>query len=290
MPSAPMTRVLALGLWAAWAIAGCTASVDDGDEEAIDEATDGLVPGVNGEACVGSPYNCKLRVHGGNAVDNAQGGLWTVNDANVVDGNGDLIGPSTLDHLRFQHGQDRHMNGVTYVFARTTSQHVAAWFPIDAVASEDALRDRLGEVTAKGAGLAEMGCYAIKSSHDAGLVEKKVVYDAQSDYERAGDYLPLPRGNGQRYANLCFNVPGFGLGGPAIDIFPAGTKFRRLEVPTDTGRPSIDIPLWVKDGEGRYRKHSGNMRFIYGYIESKTGTRRNGWMSYEAVKVSSGCP
>jgi hypothetical protein len=271
-------------------LTACTAPVAD-DEDDIDATADALLePGVNGGACIESPYNCKLRVEGGNAVDNAQGGLWTVADAMVVDGNGNPVGMNTMDHLRFQHGQDRHMNGVTYVLARTSSMHMASWFPIDAVASEDKLRDRLGEVNAKAAGLAKMGCYAIKSAHDPALVDKKVVYDAQSDFERAGDYLPLVRGNGQRYCNLVFNVPGFALGGPAIDIFPSGTKFRRVDVPTDSGKPSIDIPLWVKDGQGRYRKQVGTMKFVYGYVVSQTGDRRNGWMAYDALKVSSGCP
>jgi hypothetical protein len=42
-------------------------------------------------------------------------------------------------------------------------------------------------------------------------------------------------------------VPGFGLGGASTDHFPAGTRFHRVRVPTSTGRPSITIPLWVKD-------------------------------------------
>ena len=48
---------------------------------------------------------------------------------------------------------------------------------------------------------------------------KKVVYDSKvgsAGHERAGDYLPLLRASGQRSANLCFNVPGFALGGVAV--------------------------------------------------------------------------
>ena len=109
------------------------------------------------------------------------------------------------------------------------------------------------------------------------------------EQERAGDYQPLVRNNGVRSANLTFNVPGFGLGGVAVDHFPAGTKFRRLDVPTSNGAPSIDIPLYVKDSAGRYRKKSGEMKFIYGYIMAKTGTKRVGWMAYDALLASGGC-
>jgi hypothetical protein len=83
-------------------------------------------------------------------------------------------------------------------------------------------------------------------------------------------------------------VPGFGLGGPAIDIFPAGTRFRRIDVPTTTGEPSITIPLWAKDGSGDYKKQSGTMKFIYGYVNTEPGTKRFGWMSLDAL-VATDC-
>lgn len=41
---------------------------------------------------------------------------------------------------------------------------------------------------------------------------------------------------------------------------------------------------------GHYRKKAGTMKFIYGYVKADDGTRRNGWMAYEALAVSSGCP
>jgi hypothetical protein len=263
--------------------------VEEGDE--TETETDPLSSGVNGGACLKSPYNCKLRVSGGNRVENAQGGLWAVQDDDVVDGNGDLMGVSTWDHLRFNYGQTRHINGRTYAFAMSTNQNSSGWFPLDAVVSEDILRDRIGEVNAKGSGLDKMACYAVKNSDASpSRAALKVVYDTDSDNERVGDYLALVRKNGGRYINLAFNVPGFGLGGVAVDIYPAGTKFQRLEVPTDSGAPSIDIPVWKKDGAGRYRKEAGEMKFIYGYVVADDGTRRNGWMAYEALKTSSGCP
>ena len=84
-------------------------------------------------------------------------------------------------------------------------------------------------------------------------------------------------------------VPGFGLGGATTDHFPAGTRFRRVAVPTDSGRPSITIPLWSRDSSGRYRRQDGTMRFFYGFVVGN-GVKRFGWMSEDALQVSSGCP
>ena len=262
---------------------GAPGDFDEGEDEEISVGEEALTPGVNGKACTKSPYNCKLRVEGGNAVDNSKGGLWAVHDAPVVDGNGVVIGLNTRDHLRFNYGQTRHMNGTTFVFARSTSMNAAAWFPIDEVYGEQSLRDKVGEVNAKDTGLERMGCYRVKSSHDPVLAVKKVVYDTESSQEEAGDYLSMPRANGVRYANLAFSVPGFGLGAPAVDIFPAKTRFRRIDVPTSSGKPSLAIPLWVKDGQGRYRKQSGSMKFVYGYVNTEPGTKRFGWMALEAL-------
>jgi hypothetical protein len=263
----------------------------DGDTLA-DEDTDAegdALTGPNGSVCKESGYNCKLRAVGGNRVENAQENLWAVDDDVVLDGNGDLIGMNTRDHVEFNYGQTRRIGNVTYAFATSTSTSSAGWFPIGSIANEDTFRDRVGEVNARGAGLDKMACYEIKNSHDASRELLKVVYDSKVSHERAGDYMPLVRSNGKRYANLTYNVPGFSLGGVAIDIFPAGTRFQRLDVPTDSGKPSIDIPLYKKDSAGRYRAKAGTMKFVYGYVVSKTGTRRNGWMAYESLTPSTGC-
>lgn len=269
-------------------LAACASSSGDDDDSDISTQDDALTPGVNGGACKYSPYNCKLRVNGDNPVDGPADG-WTVKDGPVVDGNGDLIGKNTRDHLDFNYGQDRRIGNRTYVMARSTSTMSAGWFPIDLVASEGVLRSRLGEVNAHDTHGRRLGCYQIRNSSDDTLAMKKVVYDSDEVHERAGDYLSLVRSNGRRYANLAFSVPGSGLGAPAIDIYPAGTHFQRVDVPTNSGRPSLDVPLWVKDGSGRYRQRSGSLKFIYGFVHSSTGDRRFGWMAYDALLPSSGC-
>ena len=90
-------------------------------------------------------------------------------------------------------------------------------------------------------------------------------------------------------ANLIYSVPGFGLGGATTDHFAAGTKFRRIDVPTSSGHPSISIPLWVANSAGRYIVRSGSMRFIYGFVVAD-GAKRFGWMALDALETSTGCP
>ena len=277
---------------------GCSGEVSQdelaGEGAPIATKVAALFAGVNGDACAESTYNCKLRVSGGNRVatsDPADDDQWAVNPGVPVrDGNGDVMITSTRTSTSFNYGQSRTFAGNTYVFAVSTSNSSAGWMPLSSIKGDSSFAGKLGHVSAKGAGLAEMGCYAVRSSHDPVLELKKVVYDSDASHERAGDYLPLVRANGKRSVNLTFNVPGFDLGGVAVDHFPAGTKFRRLSVPTNSGPPSIDIPLWVLDSSGHYRQPSGTMKFIYGRVVAATGTDRVGWMAYDALEASSGCP
>lgn len=249
--------------------------------------------GVNGTYCLVSPYNCKLQNPGGNRVptnDPVDDNWGLVTGVPIRDGNGTVVGTNTRTSAAFNYGQTRTFAGELHAFAVSTSNSSAGWLPMSAILGRTSFEQKVGHVSALGAGLAKLGCYSVRNSHDTTLEFKKVVYDSDATHERAGDYLPLVRANGLRSVNLIFNVPGFALGGPAVDHFPAGTKFQRLDVPTEHGVPSIDIPLWVKDSTGRYRQQSGTMKFLYGYVIAATGTKRNGWMAYDALQVSSGCP
>ncbi len=265
----------------------------DGAAESLATKAQAAYAGVNGGYCLASPYNCKLRVDGGNRVetnDPADDNWGLTTGVPIRDGNGTVVGTNTRTSAAFNHGQTRVFAGETHAFAVSTSNSSAGWLPVSSILGRTSFENKVGHVSALGSGLAKLGCYAVRNTHDTTLELKKVVYDSDATHERAGDYLPLVRANGQRSVNLAFNVPGFALGGPAVDHFPAGTKFQRLDVPTDTGVPSIDIPLWVQDSVGRYRKQSGTMKFLYGYVIAATGTKRNGWLAYDALAVSSGCP
>jgi hypothetical protein len=280
-------------------LSGCAASeLDERGDEPVAEGADGLdyTPGVNGDACYASPYNCKLRVSGGNRILHTDGtDTWGVyDDHEVRDGDGALLDVNTESELKFNYGQQRTFDGEPYVFAMSTSNKSAGWFPLSGVKSGDVLATRVGHVSAHQSGLAHLGCYAVKNSTDDVLAAKKVVYDTSSapgpTGEAAGDYLARVRENGRRSINLTFSTPGYSLGGVAVDHFVAGTKFRRVDVPTDGGAPSIDVPLWTQASNGHFTKASGTLKFVYGYVIAATGTLRAGWMPYPALEVSSGCP
>jgi hypothetical protein len=286
-------KYLALLLLAACVDVGEVDDDDDLVDTSIGLLAAGGTPGANGDHCIASPYNCRFR-DGDSRVLNAAGDdVWAVTPgASVRDGNGNVLATQTADRMTFNYGQTRSLAGKAHALALTTSNGSAGWYPFDHIVSEASFRDHVGNVDAKDPGDGRMGCYEIRNAHDAGIELKKVVYDSKvgpNGHERAGDYLPLVRANGRRSANLIFSVPGFGLGGATSDHFPAGTKFRRVSVPTRTGLPSISIPLWVADGGGRYIVRSGSMRFLYGYIVGD-GTKRFGWMAQDALQVSTGCP
>lgn len=247
--------------------------------------------GVNGDHCIASPYNCRFREPGVSqrVTTGAGEDKWAVEPgASVRDGHGNAMIISTRTTAAFNYGQTRLLAGKAHALAVSSSNGSAGWYPINRILGETSFRARMGEVNAKDPGVGKLACYQIRNSHDASLELRKVVFDSDATHERAGDYLALPRNNGRRSANLVFMTPGFGLGGATTDHFPAGTKFQRVHVPTSTGRPSISIPLWVKDSAGRYRKRAGSLRFLYGYITGN-GVRRFGWIAQDAVTPSSGC-
>ena len=283
-----------------WALFGCSPGSPDVDteDEQVEDSTAAVQTedGVNGGACYLSDYDCKLRVHGGNRIQHTDGSVeWGVEaHVPVLDGNGDVLGMNNGTSLKFNYGQRRVFNGEDYLFAMTTSNKSAGWFPLSKVKSASVLSSRVGSVHAHRSGLEKMACYEVKNSSDPALEVKKVVKDTESAPgpagEAAGDYLPRLRVNGKRSVNLIYNIPGYALGGPAIDHFPAGTKFQRVDVPTEEGPPSLDVPLWEQNASGHFVKPAGSLKFLYGYIVSKTGETRVGWIAYPAVTPSTGCP
>lgn len=293
------------------AVSGCVA--ESGDDDGDDDAAEGEVAseigsyraGVNSKGCKRSAYNCTLNPGKDQRVYRADGGdTWGVDPAYVssknlagvpvVDGNGDVMGYSKKTSFTLNYGQTRRIGNTTYVIALSSGLASAGWVPIDAFLHEESLRAKVGEVNAKGAGLKDMGCYEVATTFDPKLKTLKVVKGAtDKDAKEPDDYLPHARANGKIYVNLAFSIPGDSLGAPAVDIFPAGTKFQRLDVPTweSSGRPSLDAKLYAKPaGSTKYTREAGAMKFIYGYVKSKPGAVRYGWMAYDGLKVSSGCP
>lgn len=288
---------------------GCAAETE---EEEADSTADELRSGVNASGCKRSPYNCGLNTDGiGQRVRRADGEETWHMDAKwlaskgyvdpvtkqpvvpVLDGNGEEMGRTKQTGFTFNYGQTRRLGNMTYAYVLSSGLKSAGWVPIDGLIHADSFRAKVGEVNAKGDNLKKMGCYVVASSFDEKLVKYKIVKGAKENGPEADDYLPIPRANGTRYVNLIFNVPGDALGGPSVDIFPAGTKFQRVDVPTweKPDKPSLDATLYTKAaGSSTYSKPAGSMKFIYGYVKSKPGAVRYGWMALDALNVSSGCP
>ena len=288
-------------------LSACVADVDtttpDGDDDGdlVDTSTPDFAAhashgGVNGDVCKASTYNCHVR-SGGQRVTTAdhagEDQKWSVAAGEYVyDGEGTQLSPQPAAGLTFNYGMMKTINGRQMALAMATANGSSGWIPTDHLVDKATFLANNKTVEAHSPNGAHMSCYKVRNSSDTSIELKKVVYDSKvgkTGHERAGDYQALVRTNGLRSANMAFAVPGFSLGGGTDDHILAGTHFQRVDVPTDAGPPSISIPLWIQDGNGDYKKQSGSMRFIYGFIRTN-GVARFGWMAMDALEVSSVCP
>lgn len=296
-----MKSLAALALLGLLAV-GCAAPQDESEDEGSTESAESARSGVNGDSCKRSPYNCSLHP-GDQRVSSTTGSDKFAVDPKysaahkgvpVVDGNGGALGNSTFTSFTMNYGQHRTIQGTEYVYAMSTGLGSSGWVPLDAFVSSAALLKDAGTVTAHGSALGtEMGCYAIKSSYDPKFDKLKLLKGGGDDAQEPNDYLPQKRANGKVYGTISFNVPGDALGGPNVDIFPAGTKFQRLEVPTweSPQLPSLGAKMYAKaKGASTYTVDAGEMKFLYGYVKTTEGVTRYGWMALDGAEVSSGCP
>lgn len=298
-----MLKLFALATLLTGCLADVDAADDDGDfvdpETAEASADLNTTPGVNGSACIASPYNCRFHAGTGQRVMNGSSESWALTPGVALrDGNGTELGTMTSGHGTFNYGQIKVLAGLQHALLTGSSNASAAWYPISRIVDADAFRAADPKrIEAQDTGEAKLGCYEVRESVDTSISWKKVVKNTTSEHhDDLGDYLPLQRENGKRSVNIVFSVPGFSLGGATTDHvltrMPDGsrTKFQRIGVPTDSGKPSISIPLWVKDAHGHYAKQSGTARFLYGYVKTTAG-KRYGWMAQDAlVPADSGCP
>jgi hypothetical protein len=314
-----MSKVLGLVAVSAAMIAlvsGCASDTsDEGDnEESSTSGFTALRDGVNSSGCRRSAYNCSLHPGAGSQrvlhADGEDGWhvdpKWLIDHGfvdpktkearvPVLDGNGNLMALSSKTKYTFNYGQTRRLNDRTWVMALSAGIGSAGWVPVDAFVNAASIRARVGNVTAHGVGLKDLGCYEVKSTFDADINKYRVVENATvTNSPEPNDYLPMKRDNGKVYVNLAFSVPGDGLGAPAVDIFPAGTKFQRLDVPTwERGGASLDVKLYSQTpGTFRFNTLSDRrMKFLYGYVKTNDGVLRYGWIAQEGL-ISTGatCP
>jgi lysozyme len=279
----------------------------------------GPVAGKNGSDCSSySPYDCKLSpdTQTGSAanrvvqkVDGKITNSWAVTtvsgaDALILDGYGNELlrsdGQPVLQspgNVTFNYGQVRKFGGADYVFALSTDNKSTGWLPAASIEEWSAFKSDVGSKNAVGSGLADLGCYevmkepSVSASEFANFSALKVVRYAPfaEGEEKVGNYTSWSRESGAYLANMLFNVT---KGSPAIDIFPAGTKFQRLHVPTWSSAPSIDVDLYSYgecEHDGKTAKSycvpAGQLKFIYGRVLTPQGENRYGWMALEGTSV-----
>jgi len=264
--------------------------------------------GVNGPDCSEySPYDCRLGVQRqvARVVNDNYDNAWSLAHSSagwpILDGNGNQVGTEYGRAATFNYGQSRSFDGELHVLAMSTSAGVAGWLPYKSLADWGSFKAHLGDVSAKDDGLKELGCYEVagsvaadKESEFNAFEELKVVRyaPATESEEKVMNYTSYARGGPEHtvLANMVFNVT---LVSPTIDVFQAGTKFQRLDVPTSDHIPSLDVDLWKwgrcdHDGktEDSYCEKAGQLKFIYGRVITPAGGARYGWMALEGTDVS----
>jgi hypothetical protein len=276
-------------------LAGCiVGDATDDDADFVDPNPDGLTalatkPGINGSVCQASPFNCRFHAGTGQRVETPSGGIsWHLTaGATLRDGNGNPLSLQLTTTGTFNYGQTRALAGAAHALMLGSDNKSAAWYPIDQIVDSATFRAQNGNVDAQNPDKGWLACYVIRESDDPVIGAKKVNKNSTSvDHDNVADYLPLVRANGKRSVNLIFSVPGFELGGSSDDHFlarqPDGsrTQFHRVVVPTDSGLPSISIPLYKFNSATRV----GTERFLYGYITASDGVNRFGWIAQDAVE------
>jgi hypothetical protein len=116
---------------------------------------------------------------------------------------------------------------------------------------------------------------------------------AEKGAERAEDYLGRTRDPNTKkdFVNLLYSLPHHG--GISCDTFPVDTPFYALKPPQNP--LPVNIPLYepMSERQARIGGRPAFLRFVYGYVEIKTGEpspnefrREYGWIANEAIDCS----
>jgi hypothetical protein len=241
---------------------------------------------------------------------------WTVEDgAEIFDGAGILMGTvaprlksgdgKRVPTCKFNFGMSKVIDGKLCIYAFSTpivpSKEIAnlvdpkaledgavdtsAWLPVDRVINKDALLSRIG------LGKPPLPALPLKdeSYRITGGDPKKYVIDfgecaivksVKENNAVPSHYLRRPSGT----VNLCYSVPGFGLGGQGLDSFLInhGATFRPAKGAREFVQPTYYPMLHPKQGE----VSPLTMTFIYGAVEIP-GRKQNayGWIAKDALST-----
>lgn len=238
--------------------------------------------------CVRSAFNCSLASATGQRVVSVRTGsrFWRVSESVIRDGTGQVMGWNSRRQVEFNLRTSRTFDGGEYVLAISTSNGSAGWLPLSAVVErEDFLESRLPNWEYRPPATKSLGCFAVKAaSLPDEVAEYKVVFDSKAKHEKVADFESRLRKNGRYSVNLVASVPGFGLGAPTIDHFPAGSLFTRLAL-ADVPGSEIAARYWGPDATGRFVDPRGALTFYFGYFAPQVDgatVRRFGWVAADA--------
>jgi hypothetical protein len=252
----------------------------DGDELPTDELA---------AKCTKSPYNCAPP-----ATDNRSGPRVIYNKSTgsldwpvfagtpVYNGIGVQMGTvipydgQTVATAKINYGQRKTIGGQTVVYtwaSHTTSGGMSGWIPEAKVQNSTLLETRDPTIRLPDPGQGDYDAiWLITGGDPAAFANLKVDSNQSANGENATDYLLRP-GN---VVYVTFNVPGFSLGGYAVDSVPIGSVFRR-----SLGVEEIDIPLYPPGSSTPTNK---SMHFIYGSVDDGVA-KRFGWIAKEAMRL-----
>ena len=275
---------------------------------------------ADGRKCVGSELNGKVAGEKRpNRVTNPKPLIadrpldWEIKEgAPVVDGSGAIIGtasdPATADGGRrvhtakFNYGMTKVIGGKLFVYAfvirikpdekaranmlpdsiKKGAINTSAWLPLDAVVEKEALLERIGVGEGKLPRLPLGGTKFRISGGNPNLYqtntgdELSIIEDVEFG-AHPGDYLRRPSGT----VNILYSVPGFNLGGQALDSFmiSSGAIFRPVK-----GAKTFTMPTYYPPKHPLKGKMSDKTEtFIYGAVETPNSETIYGWIAREAL-------
>lgn len=274
------TRILFLLL------GGCAAQIGESDAESEQGVAQDALTCSNG--CCGSRFNCSVpdperrEGCGGARIRNPATGSceWPIAagaSRALYDGRGVRIGEVRSDAVRLNQGIRKRIGGrsLVYAFSITARMNDGTLRPASGwIAQADLVHARRLDGYTLALDDPGHGHYETQWRLTGGDPTRfrDLVLRAPGGHEYpATDYLVRPFG----LVHLTYSVPGFNLGGHAVDSFVPGAVFRRAR-----GVAQIEVPLFGPRGH----RSSLSLHFVYGFVHDGE-QRRYGWFAKEALEA-----
>lgn len=243
--------------------------------------------------CCGSDYNCRVPdrdrragCSGARIQNPVIGGCdWPLTadaDRSIHDGLGARMGEVRSAAVKLNQGIRKQRDGRWYVYAFNTTVRLndgtlrpfSGWIRQSDLVHADRLHGYTLALDDPGRGHYETR-WRITGGEPARF-DHLVLRATDGETYPATDYLLRPYG----LVHLTFTVPGFALGGHAVDSFQPGAIFRRAR-----GVEQIRIALYGPQGH----RSALSLDFAYGYVHDGE-QRRYGWIAKQALEAIAEAP